>query len=523
MRQLIPLFFILTLLFYKGQSHPTDTIGDTNKSEIYSELISNLDSLANLWYVKHSEAYKTTTSIEKSDSAEIPVFDDEVYRDRLKSISSIINLPYNDKVKAFINLYVVKRRDIVEVMLGLSNYYFPVFEEILDKEGLPNEFKYLPLIESALNPRAVSRAGATGMWQFMFTTARLYGLEINSFVDERRDPVKATYAAAAFLKDLYDLYGDWTLALTAYNCGPGNVNKAIRRSKGKTDFWDLYYYLPRETRGYVPSFIAAVYFMNFYAEHELSPIDITMPDFTDTIMVDQELHLKQVSDVLQIDIQLLRDMNPQYRTDIIPAKTKEYPLRLPVNMAARFIDLSDSIYAYKDSFFFNPAREVLSPPKNKVNRSYTPAPPGKNMTALYYTIQPGDNLGYISQWYHVRLTDLRYWNNIRGNTIRAGQKLLVYVPSDKSQNYERINNMSFKQKQESVGIEVAPKPVQKTKQVKTTKSNGKFTTYKVRSGDNPWVISKKFPGVSPQEILDANGIKDARNLRPGQILKIPVK
>lgn len=512
------LIFSSTIVF--GKNFQKDTIGDTNKIKIHTQLLENLDSLSTLWYVQKSLDLEKKKH-KKNKITGTPEFSDSILSERLSNIPSVIALPYNSRVKAFINLYVNKRRGQVESMLGLTEYYFPIFEEILDKEGLPHEFKYLSLIESALNPRAVSRAGATGIWQFMYTTGKIYGLEINSFVDERRDPIKATYAAAAFLKDLYELYGDWTLALAAYNCGAGNVNKAIRRSGGKTDFWEIFYYLPRETRGYVPSFIAASYFMHYHSEHNLEARKISYPVFCDTIMIDKELHLKQVSEVLNIDIEQLRDLNPQYRTDIIPAKTKTYSLKLPAEAATRFIDNQENIFTYKDSIFFNPKLAVVSPPRNQRNRSYNP-PTSKNKTAIYYRVKSGDNLGFISSWYNVRISDLRYWNNIRGNMIRVGQKLVIYVPTSKAANYSSVDNKSFAQKQRAIGGSVKTNSTKATKTVSAKKlKSGSYFIYVVKSGDNPWTIAQKYSGVSSQDILDLNGISNSRGLKPGQKIKIP--
>lgn len=321
----------------------------------------NLDSLLNLWYVNQSLENAVDEYPAGADTL-IPDFPDSVYLRRLAEIPSVVDLTYNRIVKNYINVYTRKRREQVRIMLGLSNYYFPIFEEVFDFYGVPYELKYLSIIESALNPRAVSRAGAVGTWQFMYSTGKHYGLTINSLVDERRDPLQATRAAARFLVDLYGIYGDWTLALAAYNCGPGNVNKAIRRSGGKRSFWEIYYYLPRETRGYVPAFIAATYTMNYYSEHLLSPAPLKLPRYTDTIMIDEPLHLRQVSEVLGLPLDQLRDMNPQYRQDLIPATpAKHYALKIPSDKTGPFIDLQDSIFAYKDSIFFDQGKLVASP------------------------------------------------------------------------------------------------------------------------------------------------------------------
>lgn len=514
----IILFLITGSLFANEQPDTSTQNTDTYLTEKFLE---NLDSLSELWYIKQAINLKVINPDYGSltDSTEIPEFSDKIYQLRLANIPSVIALPYNDKVKAFIKLYTEKRRGLVEVMLGMSDYYFPLITEILEKEGLPHEFKYLPLIESALNPRAVSRVGATGLWQFMYTTGKVYGLEVNSYVDERRDPVKASYAAAAFLKDLYELYGDWTLALAAYNCGPGNVNKAIRRAKGKTDFWDIYYYLPRETRGYVPSFIAATYFMNYYQEHRLKPVAISLPTICDTIMVDQEVHLQQIASVLDVDIEMLRDLNPQYKTDIIPAKTKKYVLKLPAQLAPKFIELEDSIYNYKDSVYFNPARAVAAPPANYSNHAYTPKSI-KGKTLLYYTVKSGDNLGFISQWYHVRLSDIRYWNNLHGNMIRAGQKLKIFVSNKEVDRYEKIEHMTFDQKQRSIGVSTSTTSGKTKSTTSKTTSKGKVTWYTVRPGDSPYIIAKKFPGVSDSDIMRWNHISNPKSLKVGQKLKI---
>ncbi len=476
----------------------------------------NLDSLMQLWYVRNAvtpDSLKLPVALE--NDIIIPEYPDSVYIERLSRIPSVLPLTYNNIVRNYIHVYTKKRRDRLEVMLGLADYYFPVFEEIFDFYGLPPELKYLAVIESALNPRAVSRVGATGMWQFMFGTAKAYGLTVNSIVDERRDPVKSTHAAARYLRDLHNIYNDWTLVIAAYNCGPGNVNKAIRRSGRKKSYWDLYYYLPRETRGYVPAYIAATYAMNYYDEHNLSPRSISLPLAADTIMINDNLHLKQVSEVLQVPVKLLRDMNPQYKRDIIPGKSRSFALMIPVNHTLDFISLQDSIFAYKDSIFFNPSNTIINPTRSR----YVPqAPTGR--TKLYYTVKSGDTPGHISEWYRVGLSDLRYWNGIR-NIIRVGRKLVVYVPPSKAKKYRKINSMTFAEKQRSIGKSV---PVQaKVQTDNSIPDDQDYVYYKVRYGDSIWEIARKFPGVSQSEILRLNKLSNSDKIHPGQRLKIKRK
>ncbi len=497
-----------------------DTL-DIPSSEIISGFDTNLDSLLTLWYVQQSLSFEGFDSamIAESDSFLVD-YPDSIYIERLESLPFLIDLSYNKTVRNFIKLYTDRRRDRVRIMLTLSEYYFPMFEEIFDRKGLPQELKYMAVIESALNPRAVSRAGATGMWQFLYYTGKKYGLSINSLVDERRDPYKSTLAAAEFLSDLYNIYKDWHLVIAAYNCGPGNVNKAIRRSGGKRNYWDIYYYLPRETRGYVPAFIAAAYVMNYYREHNLQPVPVDFALHNDTLRIDHKLHLKQVSEVLQIPVDYLRDLNPQYKYDIIPDDRKGYILRLPRDNVIAFIDLQDSIFAWKDSLYFNKEKMLVTP----VSSTYTPQLPSDKYTKLSYTVKPGDNLGFISMWYDVRVTDLKYWNNIRSNMIRGGQKLTVYVPNGSASKYQDVDQLSFSEKQARIGKSVsgstsAAPPAGSGAGV----DSSTYITYTVKNGDSLWEIAKKFPGVSDSDIARLNGMKYGETIQPGQVLKIKKK
>ncbi len=486
--------------------------------EVETGFEDNLDALLNLWYVQQALQFEEPDSLYLlGEDMDFPDFPDSVYIQRLQNLPFVMELTYNRIVKNFIDLYAKNRRDRVQVMLSLSGYYFPMFEEVFEKYGIPDEMKYLSIIESALNPRAVSRAGATGLWQFMLSTGKSYGLIINSLVDERRDPVKSSEAAALFLNDLYNIYKDWTLVIAAYNCGPGNVNKAIRRAGGKRNYWDIYYFLPRETRGYVPAFIAASYVMNYHGEHNLFPARINFDLYTDTINVRNKLHLKQVSEVLNIPIKQLRDLNPQYKHDIIPGDGKTYHLRIPQIQTMKFIEYQDSIFTYKESEFFNSNNFIVSPTSQS---SYVPPVlPSDKYTKLLYTVKSGDNLGYISTWYNVRISDLRYWNNIRKNLIRAGQKLAIYIPKEKADFYRGIDKLSFDEKQSRVGV-IA---LRTDSPMENKVYDGEYIYYTVKTGDTLWDIAKNFHGLSVTDIAKLNNIGSGDKIKPGQLIKIMKK
>ena len=411
------LLFIILFIFASNlcaqQAQTTVTEENQEITDFPESMLSDMDSLYWDWQSKNF------LSIDENcmSTATNPIVSDSVYIDRLSRIPSIIEMPFNDIVKKHIEAYTNRLRNKVSFILAAANFYMPLFEEALDTYDLPLELKYLPVIESALNPTAMSRQRASGLWQFMLRTGKLYGLENNSLVDERRDPIKSTWAAARYLKDLYNIYKDWNLALAAYNCGPGNVNKAIRRAGGATDYWEIYHLLPKETRGYVPGFIAANYIMNYYCEHGICPMDTQLPATTDTIYIHKNLNLKQVAEVCNINIDQLRSLNPQYKKDIVPGLSKPYVLRLPNNTVNRFIELEDSIYAYK-------SKELLNKRQTVAVKDITKSPAyAKNAT--YHKIRRGDTLGGIAMKYGVSVKQLRRLNNIRGNNITAGKTLRI--------------------------------------------------------------------------------------------------
>ena len=405
----------------------TDTIevalSDTiDNAIVYPESMeADLNNLLTDWYMQQY-AVVDDSCLVNSVNVDYP---DSVYIRKLSQLPTVIEMPYNSVVRRYIDMYVQKRRALVENLLGLSTYYMPIFEEALEREGLPLELKYLPIIESALNPSAVSRAGASGLWQFMLNTGKIYGLESNSLVDERRDPIKATWAAARYLKDMYAIYQDWNLVIAAYNCGPGTINKAIRRAGGKTDYWEIYNYLPKETRGYVPAFIAANYVMTYYCKHNICPMETNIPDATDTIQVNRNLHFEQITDVCGIGMDEVKSLNPQYKKNIIPGDSKPQTLRLPINYISTFIDSQDTIYAHRSAELFKNRRTVSVANTRSTARSSK----GKSSSqgdVTYHRIRNGETLSTIARKYGVTVNQIKSWNGLRSTRINAGKRLKIY-------------------------------------------------------------------------------------------------
>lgn len=416
----------------------TNAEGKKEIIDLPEAMTSEYDSLLSVY---NSRTYlKINTDCNMPDVN--PVYSKEVYKERLARIPSVIELPYNDVVQKFIDRYSGRLRRSVSIMLGAQNFYMPTFEEALESYGLPLELKYLPVIESALNPNAVSRVGATGLWQFMLSTGKQYGLEVNSLVDERRDPVRASYAAAHYLRDLYKIFGDWNLVIAAYNCGPDNINKAIHRSNGATDYWQIYPYLPKETRGYVPAFIAANYIMNYYCDHNICPMQADLPGKTDTVVVSRDVHFEQVAKVLGMEIGQIQQLNPQYRRNIVNGSTRPMALRLPATLVGKFIDNEDSIYAYRPDVLLAKRTEVdvnedapsysrhsSSSSRSKSSSSRKSRSKGKkgkkNKGGRNVTIRQGDTLSEIAKRNGTTVKKLKKLNKISGSGIRAGKKLRI--------------------------------------------------------------------------------------------------
>lgn len=448
--------FIVTLLVVFSSSLQAQVVDDDTEITVTNEkgenetfdlpeaMTSEIDSLLHL--------YNTKTYLKRDADCNLPnvnkTYEPDVYKDRLRRLPTIMEMPYNNVVQKFIDRYSNELRNAVGIMLGASNFYMPIFEQALETYSLPLELKYLPVIESGLNPKAVSRVGATGLWQFMLATAKNYGLEINSLLDERCDPIKSSYAAANYLSDLYRIFGDWNLVIAAYNCGPDKLTQAIHRAGGSKDYWKIYPYLPRETRGYVPAFIAANYIMNYYCEHNICPMTTDLPAKTDTILVSRDVHFKQIAQVLNVDEELVRSLNPQYRKDIVIGYTKPSTLRLPVDKINSFIDQEDSVYAYNADVLLTKRSEVevaqevpsyssgrtsASSSRKSYSRSKSKRSRRKSShssrrrrsSSKSVTVRGGDTLSEIAARNNTTVKKLKQLNGLKGNNIRKGKKIRV--------------------------------------------------------------------------------------------------
>ena len=512
------------------------------------------DSLLNIWYV-HKLASSDPVAEYDMDSVKFQSnVPDEVYIERIRKMNSFIQLPYNEIVRNYIILYSEKMPSRIGNILGLCEYYMPIFEEVLNKYDMPEELKAMAVIESALNPTATSRVGAKGMWQFMYSTGKSYGLHIDSFVDERMDPVKSADAAARYMMDAYEIFGDWNLAIASYNCGPGNVNKVIRRS-GSRAFWDLYPFLPRETRGYVPAFVGALYTMKYYKEHGIRPEGVEMPIHVDTFKINKMLHLKQVSELTGAPLDELRNLNPQYRHEIIPGNDREYILRIPYVYSNAFIDNEDSLYRHKADIYFNPV--TIKKIKD-----------GGDGERIVYRVKSGDYLGRIASRHRCTVAQIKRWNNLKSNNIRVGQRLIIYRGGVSSSSSSSASSASAKQSGTTTQASAQAPANTTTYTVKSGDVLGKIAerhgctvaqlkawngltsnnirvgqklkvaapasnsssqsasadhiVYTVRSGDSFYSIAKNYPGISAQDIMDFNGLSSS-NIRPGMKIRIPKK
>jgi Soluble lytic murein transglycosylase and related regulatory proteins (some contain LysM/invasin domains) len=434
-----------------------------------------------------------------------PYFPDSVYKMRMRNMPTVIPMTYNENVRKCIDLYSGRFRKSMRYIMGMADFYFPMIEQKLDANGLPLELKYLAVVESALNPIVQSRVGASGMWQFMLPTGKIHGLEINSLIDERLDPERSTDAACKYFKDMYNLYGDWHLVLAAYNCGPGNVNKAIRRSGGKMDFWKIFPHLPRETRSYVPWFIAAAYIMTYHCDHHICPVRANFSVATDTIMVERALHFDQIAEILQMDKEAIRFYNPQYKREIIPGNIRPSILRLPVERTFAFIDNEDSIFNHRMEELLANCTPVDN--SNQENRK----------ERITHTVKAGETVYTIANLYGVTAQNLRNWNGLKGSRVAPGRKLSVNIDNGGLTFAAKNASSATPQNASSTKQEVTE---QNTLESNTPTIVKGYISYKVQSGDSLYAIAKKYPGATVKGIQQANGLTTTA-LRIGQVLKIP--
>lgn len=421
MKQALKGLFVVAAMLFAAGGAAAQPSGGEQAARADAELMTkryteSYDSLLNSYYLRR-HAHRSLRSHTEFSTEAFDALPDSVLMHRLHALHTVIPMTYNAEVRSFIRFYLRHMSSRLDVMLTLCEYYHPLFEDALDRYGVPEELKYLTIVESAMNPQATSRVGAAGLWQFMYSTGKLYDLEVNSVVDERRDPGKSTVAAARHLSDLYRVFGDWQLAIAAYNCGSGNVNKAIARSGGKRNFWEIYYNLPRETRGYVPAFIAVVYVMNYYEQHGLRPSRLTLPVRSDTVMVHNDILLTYVAEATGLEMDELRTLNPQYRADYIPASTTPYPLCLPSGKIETFLMAQDSICAHSTDSLQR--RPVKIEPQGKGKGST------KGGSGKYYTVRKGDTLYRIASKHGITVQKLKKLNGMKNDNIRVGQKLKV--------------------------------------------------------------------------------------------------
>ena len=423
----------------------------------------------------------------ESEIAELPT---ELLKERLAILDSEtpFNIEYNPQLEQLIKTYLRRRKQTFSVLMERARYYFPMFEEKLDKYNIPLELKYLAIVESALKPNARSRVGATGLWQFMYQTGKQFNLHVSSYVDERSDPLRATEAACQYLSSLHSLYNDWDLALAAYNSGPGNVNKAIRRSGGSTNYWNIRHNLPRETAGYVPAFYATLYIFKYANEHNIKARENILTRFeTDTVHIKRQITFEQINETLNVDMEILKFLNPQYKLDIIPyIKDRNYVLTLPINFVGNFVSNEKQIYAFVDAE--EAKREKTLPKYVEINDQIT------------YKVRSGDFLGKIANKYRVSVSNIKRWNNLRSNNLKIGQRLKIYTKNPS------VASVSTKKSNTPTKAKTIPK--------------GEFHTYTVKSGDSLWTIAQKYVNVSVQNIKDWNNIWSVKHLKPGTQLKI---
>jgi membrane-bound lytic murein transglycosylase D len=540
----VALYTLTNFFFFIYAQKPADSLKYVYKPPVVAKdnpIAAALDSIANLRCFEKSTFTTETSKLNKYKFAPgyVPVYPDSVYAERIAKLNakSPFGLVYNQDVKSFIDLYAVKKPKLTARTLGLAELYFPFFEEMLDKYKMPLELKYLAVVESALNPVAKSPAGAAGLWQFMYTTGKMYDLKVDSYVDERLDPYQSTIAACQHMTDLYKIYKDWSLVLAAYNSGAGNVNKAIRKSGGEMDFWKIKKFLPKETQGYVPAFIAVVYVMNYSAEHNIFPVaPIILNDGIDTIIVKQKLTFAQISEYLNIPLDVVTYLNPCFKEGVIPSYADDkYALRLPKKYMGSFLSNEDSIYKFRTKAEVEKekllALKIQEQAKKDSVKKYSATYASSNYTKpdttkvktnvlsagntrTVYTVKAGDGLGIIASKYTCTISNILVWNNLKSQSIYPGQKLFVEAPL-KTENI--VENKI--EKKDTVTMKVENKTIAINKNI--SQINVKY--HVVQKGDTLWGIASKYKGASVETIKKLNNLNAASTLYVGQKLKIQIE
>jgi membrane-bound lytic murein transglycosylase D len=533
----------LLLIFLAGIliiSNAQDNIGE---SGCFAPIAKSMAGLEDLHYVKSALSGNARKSTQGKFSQSQAV-------KAIKNAGTEMGFTYTGKVQELLDFYTSDtQRGRTEIMLGLSVDYLPLFEAVLKKENMPLDLMYLPMALSSLNTKTTSAWGATGLWQIMFTNGKIYNLQIDSYVDERRDPGKSTRSAVAYLKDLYAIYLDWELTIAAYSNSPASVNKAIRKAGGSKKYDDLYPFLPIETRDYLPAFTACYILARHYDQADLNPVQIQIPNFTTEEPVLKRMHLGQVADALDIPLALVQDMNPEYKSSIIPSTSaKILGIKLPEDRIQRFRAMGDSIYSFNDTVYFPRTKRInivteVNPQQTEnnsngsnqetngeagsqtTNGTTTSAPKApENKTRLTYTVKEGDNLGAIAGMYHVGVSEIKHWNNLRGDVIKVGQKLDIYVSDTRAAQYKGVDQKTTGQKQSSGNNKAESGNGAKTtqgQQKQADKSTASYTWHTVKSGETLSKIASKYDGVTADEIISLNKIKDPKKIQPGQKLKIP--
>ena len=533
----VSLISLFTFSICSAQVDPALSTG-TQQLE-YDPIVSMLDSLVTLNHViRYNNLETNNFENQGTTDFDIPTFSDETYSNRIAKINSPIPLSYNKYVKQFIQIYAEKKRALTQRVMGLSSFYFPLYEEALDREGIPLEFKYLSIVESALNPIAVSPVGATGLWQFMYNTGLVYNLKINSITDDRRDPIKATTAACHYFKEMYAIYKDWLLVIASYNCGPGNVNRAIMRSGGKTNFWEIMPYLPKETRGYVPAFIAVTYVMNYAKEHKLTPVSPAYSFFqVDTIAVTQPVNFSVLSRQLDLPLDVISYLNPIYKRPIIPAREGASFLRLPVNKITQFLALESTIYAQSA-----PSAFPLLPAKFRNSDNYGMADGGTNSNYItkrikkVHKVRRGETINEIAVQYDVSVSSLKKLNHLRSSTLKKGQCLSVLAmvrvkkPGNKHQLKElpvvKDAALALKDTDNTGNTAASDSSKELIKKLNETalkneKPMERFIYHVVAPGDTLWNIAKRYDGVTVEQIKDINNLHNT-HIKVGTKLKLMI-